>query len=358
MIDYISVVNESFETSHFMDKAEDILLISYLWEAEKEPLDYEVELVELINFPSLPQADLAQIKEDWETVVNKIRDGRAHELSGSDTLYLEACTKAANAQVRRKQPFSEIEAKPRAWALKASFMTALSNRFIEGMQAIERSAEEENIGLLDLVYKRFEPYFGRTEEQLGESFGYIKESGRKPKNLCALITRRILGVSDDAKIEEFEKAGIVPKTMRVKRNGTPKESISFPTFDYFELANTPFADSDFKNYLEQKFLFVIYSEDDNKDGEYRLSGVTFWQMPEADLEDAEHCYEEMRARVKEGHAQDSVKSTENRCCHVRPHGRNSADTLPTPQGGPVVKKCFWLNAQYIKGELARLAATK
>ncbi|MBQ9021754.1 MAG: hypothetical protein IJ113_07045, partial [Eggerthellaceae bacterium] len=75
MIDYISVVNESFETSHFMDKAEDILLISYLWEAEKEPLDYEVELVELINFPSLPQADLAQIKEDWETVVNKSRDG-------------------------------------------------------------------------------------------------------------------------------------------------------------------------------------------------------------------------------------------------------------------------------------------
>ena len=49
------------------------------------------------------------------------------------------------------------------------------------------------------------------------------------------LSRRILGVADDAKIEEFEKAGVKPKTMRIKRNGMPKESVSFPRFDYFEL---------------------------------------------------------------------------------------------------------------------------
>lgn len=352
MIDYMEVVNETFETSHMLEKAEDILLISYLWEPETDPLDYRIELVEMVDLKGLSEGDLAQIKDDWETVVDKVRDGRAHEISGSDTLYLEACTKAANSSVRRKQPFSDIEAKPRAWALKASFMTAMSNRLIENMQAIGRGEGEGAMTLIELVRSRFAPYFGLTEAELGARFGYGKEGRKKPKNLCALITRRILGVSDDAKIEEFEKAGIVPKTMRIKRNGMPKESMSFPRFDYFELAETPYEGSDFANYMEQKYLFVVYREDGA--GEYRLSDVALWQMPEEDVDEAERCYEEMRRRVIEGRAQDSVRSTENRCCHVRPHGRDSKDTLPTPQGDMVVKKCFWLNAGYLKGEVERI----
>lgn len=354
MIDYMQVVHETFETSHLMEKAEDILLISYLWEPDTDPLDYRVELVEIVSLPGLPETDLVQIKADWETVVQKVRDGMAHEISGSDTLYLEACTKAANSKVRRKQPYSDIEAKPRAWALKASFMTAMSNRIIEGMQSIERAESERGMTLIQLVRNRFQPYFGLTEQELGERFGYVKPGTRKPKNLCALITRRILGVSDDAKIEEFEKAGIKPKTMRIKSNGTPKESVSFPRFDYFELVETPFEDSDFAAYLDQKYLFVIYREDDSKRDLYRLADVAFWQMPDDDLEEAERCYEEMRSRVANGRAQDSLKSSENRCCHVRPHGRDNTDTLPTPQGDMVVKKCFWLNAQYLKGEILRI----
>ena len=352
MIDYMEVVNETFETSHLVEKAEDILLISYLWEPDVDPLDYRIAIVEVVNLKNLPVGDLAQIKDDWETVVRKVREGRAHEIFGSDTMYLEACTKAATSKDRRKQPFSSVEAKPRAWAFKGSFMTAMSNRIIEKMQAIERSADEAGMTLLELVRSRFSLYIGLTEEELGKRFGYIADGKPKPKNLCALVTRQILGVAADAKIEEFEKAGIVPKTMRIKRNGTPKESMSFPHFDYFELAETPFEDSDFASYMEQKYLFVVYREDEA--GAYRLADVAFWQMPEEDLEEAKRCYEEMRSRVIAGHAEESVRSTENRCCHVRPHGRDSSDTLPTPQGDQVVKKCFWLNAQYLKGEVARI----
>ena len=264
MIDYMEVVHETFETSHLFEKAEDVLLISYLWEPDADPVDYRIELVEMLSLSDLPEGDLAQIKADWNTVVAKVRDGRAHEISGSDTLYLEACTKAADS----------IEAKPRAWALKASFMTAMSNRLIENMQRIERSKGESRMSLIELVRSRFAPYIGLTEASLGERFGYVRAGRPKPKNLCALVTRRILGVADDAKIEEFEKAGIVPKTIRVKRNGTPKESMSFPCFDYFELVGTPYEESDFASYMERKYLFVIYREDEA--GEYRLADVVFW----------------------------------------------------------------------------------
>ena len=342
-INYETVVNETFEDSQFLEKARDVLLITYLSEPDKEPLDYVIEAV--VRW-GIPEEDLPQIKQDWETVVNKVRSGHAEDISGSDTLYLEAATKARTSKDRRPQPFSDVPAKPRAWALKSSYMTAVQRRAIDQMKLIPRAAGEKNLDLLGLVRARFAPFFGMTERALAEKFGLSRS-----KDLCARITRRILGVEDDDKIEEFEKAGIKAKTMRLRRNGRPKEAMSFPAFDYFDLLSTEFEDSEFLGYLEQKYLFVIYRED--AAGEYRLSDVCFWQMPEKDLDEARRCYEQMRENVRRGRADISVKSTENRCCHVRPHGRDSQDTRPQPYGEPVVKKCFWLNPGYLQEEIER-----
>ena len=38
------------------------------------------------------------IKDDYEKIVRKIQNGRAHELSEGDTMYLGACTKGATAK--------------------------------------------------------------------------------------------------------------------------------------------------------------------------------------------------------------------------------------------------------------------
>lgn len=349
MIDYMRVVDETFETSHFLDKALSILLISYLWEKDVNPLDYRVILAELWG---LPEEDMPQFKADWEKVVNKVRSGHAEDISGSDTLYLEACTKAANSSVRRQQPFSSVPAKPRAWALKASYMTAVENKLLEKRQAISRSGNEKDLDLLDLVRKRFASYVGLTEGELCARFGVGRPNQRQPKNACALVTKAVLGVDQEVEIEEFVKAGIKTRTIRLRRNGRPKEAVSFPAFNYFELDSTSFEDSEFYGYLQQMWLFVIYQEDFA--GEYRLFDVMFWQMPESDIPEAKRCYEQMRMNVHKGYAEFSVKSSDNRCCHVRPHGRNLQDTLPQPYGVPVVKKSFWLNQSYLQGEIERI----
>ena len=232
-------------------------------------------------------------------------------------------------------------------------MTATLNHMLDA-QRIERHRGEDNLDLLNLVRKRFEPYIGLTELELADVCGYDFRGKRKPKNLCALITRSILGVQEGSKIAEFEKAGIKPKTLRLKCDGVPKESLSFPAFDYCILADTPFAESDFYEQLHQKYLFVIFRERKSERGVYRLAEVLFWQMPDRDLLEARRCYEEMQRRVRSGHADRSVKSTENRCCHVRPHGRNKQDVLPTPYGSFETKKCFWINARYIGEEIDRV----
>ena len=343
MIDYSSVVSESFESSHLMEKAASILLVSYLYEPDKSPLDYVIKAAAQWGFP---EEDLPQIKQDWETVVDKVRSGHAEDISGGDTLYLEACTKAKDGSVRTKQPFSDVPAKPRAWALKPSYMTGVQQKIIDGLKSIPRAESEKSLGLLELVRKRFMPYLGMTEEELARRFDVSKS-----KNRCARITKKILGVANDSEIEEFVKAGVVPKTVRLRKSGRPKEAMSFPAFDYFELAERSFEESDFLGYLMQKYLFVLYMED--AAGEYRLWDVCFWQMPEDDLEDARQCYEQMQDNVRRGRADVSVRSSENRCCHVRPHGQNSRDTRPQPFGPPVVKKCFWLNQGYLQEQISR-----
>lgn len=350
MINYMSVVDETWETSSLQKKLHKILLIAYQYDKDLNPVDYLVKLVELWG---IPPEDVPTFKKDWNTVVDKVRAGHAHELSGSDTLYLEAATKSSSSKTRTRQPFSPMPAKPRAWAIKPSYMTVVFNGMLD-TQRIEREGRDRELDLLSLVKKRFEPYIGLSEDELAEACGYGREGGRKPKNLCALITKHILGVDEHSKIAEFEKAGIKTKTIRLKRDGIPKESISFPAFSYIDLAELEFEDSAFYLQLQQKYLFVVYREDRETKGRYLLSDVLFWQMPDRDLLEAKRCYEEMRRRVLDGHAERSVRSTENRCCHVRPHGRNKEDVLPTPYGSFETKKCFWINARYIGEEIDRV----
>ena len=121
MIDYFKVVNEPFESSHFWNKAKLILLIYYLYLDEVENrLDYKINYAQLFT---PPKDDLQIIKQDYEKIINKIKGGKAHELSESDTLYLSASTKSSDSSVRREQPFSAELAKPRAFSYKSSYMT-------------------------------------------------------------------------------------------------------------------------------------------------------------------------------------------------------------------------------------------
>ena len=103
--------------------------MSYEHLAGKPKGDFKIDEAVLFSFP---EEDLAVIERDWETIMNKIRAGKAHELSEGDTLYLAACTKGETAASVRRQPFSEVPAKQRAYSLKASYMTQILRKYIFG----------------------------------------------------------------------------------------------------------------------------------------------------------------------------------------------------------------------------------
>ena len=367
IINYLEVHKEEFETSSFWKKNAHLLLVFYLHDRDLDLLDYLIKLVDGWQYPN---EDLKIIKQDWEFINQKIKDGKAHELSEGDTFYLGACTKGSTAlKSFRDQPFNEEQAKQRAYSLKQGYVnhiianiaqeeTAVYGKIIEQPEILDKVRSIEEIVIL-----KFHPFYGKSAEQIEKELAL--ELNQNAKSYFANLTNAILGIELGQKIEEFEKADIQVKTIRLKENDLPKEDISFPTFEYQELVETDWEDSDFKNILESKFFFVFYQfEGEN----LILRKVKFWNMPYSDILLAKNVWEEMVKTVSSGEIVKEVtekgirktyfpKKTENKVSHVRPHARNAEDTYALPVADKLTglteytKHCFWLNASYMKNEI-------
>jgi hypothetical protein len=127
--------------------------------------------------------------------------------------------------------------------------------------------------------------------------------------------------------------------------------MSFPGFKYLDIVQENWEESSFFDKLEHKFLFVIFRVDENN--VERLEKISYWNMPYEDRLEAQRVWEETKHRVLVD-ASDLPRSSESTVAHVRPKARDGDDKLPTPQGDFQVKKCFWLNKDYIAGVVREL----
>ncbi|MGL6179907.1 MAG: Sau3AI family type II restriction endonuclease, partial [Tannerellaceae bacterium] len=358
MINYHNVIHENFYESHAWSKAKSLLLIYYFHdESITNSIDYKIHYVSLYQ-PS--KEDLNIIEQDYNKITNKIRLGLAHELSEGDTLYLGAATKASTGSVRKSQPNSDYPAKPRAFALKNSYMTYVLNHYVVNKnQNIEQIyLKNENLSFEENIVRNIQAYAGNTLSNICDMFGF--DSSKKPKNIEALLTYRILGIKGN-KAEEFQKANIRIKTIRIGYNGKIKESMSFPSFKFLSLVNETWETSEFREYLEEsRFLFVVYQY--NAENELVLKGCQFWNIPYSDLHD--EVYRVWRKTIdvlKAGLVVEErngirytnfPKMVDNRVSHVRPHGTNKEDTYELPDGRFYTKHCFWLNSNYILSQIS------
>ena len=377
IINYLNIVNQDFENSDFIKKNASILLIFYLHQAGYDVLDFIIKLVDEWNFPS---TDLEIIKKDWETIKQKVADGKAHELSEGDTFYLGACTKGTNASSVRKQPFSEIPAKQRAYSFKQGYVNHIIasiagetkevyGKLISSAKEVKRKTIEE------IVIEKFKPYYGKTEEEIIQKLGL--DLNKKAKSFYANLTKAVLGISLDKEIEEFEKAEIEMKTIRVEANNSIEQSISFPAFEFEQIFQENWITSEMNEIVEKKFLFIFFKNDGIS---YKLDKVKFWNMPMSDRNEVRKVWLKTKKIIQEGgifnsYAKDRLgnirvskkgnpiklnnlpKMSENSVSHVRPHGSDSTETYPLPIEDKILKvkeyskQCFWLNNTYVRDEI-------
>lgn len=371
MIDFCAVVDTPFEKSAFYRKSILMLILFYLHSKGKKPRDLKFFFSVLWR---LKEKDLLIIKHDYETIVDKIKRGLAHELSEGDTLYLGACRKGQKGDALRKQPFSDIKAPKRAFALKTSYMRTILD-FAEhsgtGMATnteIDTSSLElvsskdlEHNSLEDILTRRLMQFRGMDYRQIADHFGM--EVSCKEKSRYARVTKRILlkGLKSFEDAEEIRKAGIIAKTIRLDKKGRIKENMSFENIDYNEIINNKeWTNSRWYEIVTSRFMFVVFREDPDTHGcewedeaRYTLDKVVFWTMPAQDMKRAKAYWENIRQNVTSDTLQDGNntfwKQRDGRMFHVRPKAQNSGDKCYSPKSGiEVPKKAYWFNRDYVR----------
>ncbi len=401
MIDYNKrPIEFDFYKSHVWDKCRQILLVYYLRNKElASNLYYRIHYVDIFS-PN--EKDRIIIMEDYRLIMEKIAQGKAHELSESDTMYLGACTKGSTAAKSVVlQIESRIPAQKRAFCFKTSYMTTVLNEYFinkpEAQDSVISDAELlAQLGFEGYIQHKVSKYVGKSDRELCRLLG-IEYTGNKAQWIN--IAFAILGVKSN-RAEEFQKANIVVKATRIEENGNIKENTSFPPFKFLDLAKEKWIDMDEEDDEEEesrgcaksakpstlqtyfattKFLFVVFMK--VGDG-YVLKGSQLWNMPYRDLnETVRRGWEQIRNTIIRGVVFEKVpvlsgarvgkftiknnlpKKEENPIIHIRPHAQrayykfkgyeegNPADGNELPDGRWMTTQCFWLNNTYVKSIL-------
>ena len=361
MINYCEVVKEDFEHSHFYLKCQLMLLLFYLHQSNCNNLDLEFIFSVLWK---LPEKDLLIIRHDYEVIIDKIKQGKAHELSEGDTMYLGACRKGQKGESLMKQPNNpDVDAPRRAFSLKMAYMrTVLEYVVKSGNNAVSNlaGAKSELVSSQalrtqsfdDILLSRFQPFLNMPFEKIA-SLKNIDISNN-PKNKFAMVANAVAAsekCSNVNRSEEFLKAGLTMKTIRVQANGIIKEAMSFENIDYIEVAECEdWIDSRLYELYSSRFMFVVFREQNAGKGDYVLDDVFFWTMPQKDLEWAEQYWNHIKNNILAGRISEEYwwKGADKKKFHVRPKAQKSTDLAPTPDGKGAKKFCYWFNNDYVR----------
>jgi len=383
MIDFVAEAKANcIEESHFWKKAK-MLLMFYLHENDKNYLDLIFLLIRLWKIPS---TDLKIIKDDWNKIHYKLVNGKAHELSESDTLYLGACRKGNKDSKPREQYMKGAPlANARAYSLKqpyvnciiadsllikesASSQIKISEKYLKKLQNLKTKIQKDSDSIVhdiseylldetfeDLVIRRFSKYYNQTLDEISKNTGIPLTF--TSKDFTHQICRAILGIKG-RRIEEFEKADILLKTVNLGNDlNSLKESMSFKAFKYTELgAEEDWEDSEWYETLQHRFFFVVFQKPVEKGltkdeirKKSKLIRVFFWGMPTKDVDSCSVVWKDTRDKVRKDIYDNFIGMAAHPICHIRPHALNNEDTYPS-YGNPNVgipKKCFWLRNKYI-----------
>ena len=363
MINFKNEAVASFKTSSFYHKNRRLLIWFYLYSMGVHPSNFEITNYYLLEFENSLQYKV--IERDWNIIHNKIVNGKAHEISESDTEFLAACTKGANSKVLVEQYNSTVKAKPRAYSFKSFFMTYIYRNMIHNLPSYSPLVSEDEWmkNPLEEIYKeKINVYHGMTQKELCNKF----HISSKAKQINFMIAQKMLGISGKCKAtSEMEFAGIIFRTITVDKNGRPTEAMPFKSFEFEELINTPWEESSIReDFVDLKLMLFVFKEIDDV---IFFDKVCFWNTPNKVVDGVikdmhEQCadlvrngnafYFDKNGKVKDKFPKENRNS--NKVCHVRPHARVEADhyILPVKDKETGItsytKQSFWFNKDFVE----------
>jgi hypothetical protein len=373
-ISFNEIINEDFLSSKFLEKNENLLLIFYEFEKNKVIYDLKIRITGIWSFSKIPSYDKKIIIDDWELIKSKVMDGEAHNISRGDTEYLEAAP-SATSDTFTSQPYGP-KSRTRKFSFKSGYMHSVIAKLGSSNIQTESLYKEgdENISLSEKIYEKFKPYIGMSGDEIASMLGI---ENLDCKNAYSRVTNKLLnkifnvpdGKQIGSYIEEFSKAEIKIKTIRLNSKNMPHEDVSLSsTLIFKEIIDEDWDNSRYKNFIDNKFLFIFFKESAKG---FVLDKISYWNINNEDLKEAKRVWEIAKNRIENGQIINYFdsrnraisffpKSVDSYMAHVRTKGRDSKDTAKLPVKDKLTgtedfpKHCFWFNKEYIRDNIYRI----
>lgn len=357
MINYMEDYQIPFEESIVKKKASSLLLVFYLHE-ENKPVE-EFKIIKITRF-QLPKNDEQQVCLDYQTIINKIQQGNAHKISERQQKILGACTKGrGKGKDLSNQPFSDTEAKKRAYSYKVGYMSAYFRNLVTPEQ-VEHIYVPYQKSFLDKVFETLDKYIGMSDEEIQSLLQ------KKVKGKSALFN--LIGFMFDVKgninhTDEFLKEGYTIKTVRKRFDKSKNQDMSFPNIDFNEIAYDEFEESTWYGlFVETKYIIAIW--DEYEKDKNRFVGYKVWVPDEHLISVASELFYQIKHMLYMDSIKVEIKDEKGRNgrwednlpgakadyppFQIRPKGSGKSVFVTLPNGLTLKKKCLFINKEYIQ----------
>lgn len=363
MINYCEDYLIPFEESIVNKKTKNMLLIFYLHE-ENKPVE-EFKIIKTARF-QLPKSDEPQVRLDYQTIIDKIQQGKAHEISEKQQKIMGACTKGqGKGKDLVKQRFSIEKAKSRAYSYKVGYMSAYFRNLVEG-EKVEHIHIPQQKSFFNTVTETLDKYVGKTDQEI--QFDLRKKVSGKSR-LFNLIGFMFGAKGENLNhTEEFLKEGYVVKTVQNRLHTKDNQDMAFPNIDFTEIANDEFEESTWYGWFaETKYILIVWDEyEKNKN---KFLDYTIWTPDDKLIAIASELYYQIKEmlntdsiRVKITQTKENKKRWSDNLpgrkadyppFQIRPKGSGNSVFVTLPSGLVLKKKGLYINKEYIR-EIVKL----
>ena len=245
---------QRFETSHFWNKLEHMLLVYYHYDSDRpvEPYEYRRFPVRGYEFHIFSPEEREALRQDWEHVRALAACILSHHPGPRDRAWREAVKREyieVHGELRPKLSFIDLAPRfPPRFRLKKAVVSSIIMRHF-GYRLEQLPGRYTVISDVDRKCRELTArYAGKTVEELAAGLGVplAGAAGRESKHICERIAVAMFGGRSARldQIEMFQKFGIVAKSITVTPEGGRTEDMKLFRIDFLEMVQREAVDEE------------------------------------------------------------------------------------------------------------------
>ena len=277
------LADQEFFSSHFWEKLEHMLIVYYRYVSSRPvtPFEYRNFPVVGYEFHEFADSEIETLRTDWEHVRSLVQRVVSHHPGVHDAAWKNAVKEEyieVHSELRRLLSYIDLAPKfPPRFRLKKPMVSAMISKHF-GYALEQLPGRYVSISDIDIKCRELTSiYAGRTIGEMAKEFGIdvFSPKGGDKKSIAEQIIISMFGGKSKKlnQIEEFQKFGIVAKSVVMTSTGGRTEDMKLFHVDFAEFTRTEveaedgsmrvieFEDSELYSYFaDHEFLCILFEE--------------------------------------------------------------------------------------------------